>query len=148
MPSHTSHPRAQLAVKGELGRKAVAAQSAYMARAVEGLGVDRHFLGLKLLLQPGERLPALYADPLFQKSCHWKLSTSQITSEHYVGYGWGEVVPDGYGIAYMVKEDSLQFNLACLHEMRGSHLRAHFHEALAEMRVVFEASGSPLKAKL
>ena len=32
--------------KGELGRKAIAAQSGYMAKAVEGKGCDRHLLGI------------------------------------------------------------------------------------------------------
>ena len=36
--------------KGELGRKAIAAQSSYMANCVEGRGVDRHFLGILLCI--------------------------------------------------------------------------------------------------
>jgi hypothetical protein len=31
-----------------------------------------------------------------------------------LGYGWGEVVPDGFGVAYMVSEDCLMFNVAGL----------------------------------
>ena len=30
------------------------------------------------------------------------------------GYGWAEVVPEGYGIAYMCKRESLDFNVVCL----------------------------------
>lgn len=82
-----------------------------MAAACDGHGVDRHFLGLKMSLGDGETAHAIYSDPVFKRSCHWNLSTSQVTSEFYVGYGWGEVVADGYGCAYMVKDDSLQFNL-------------------------------------
>jgi carnitine O-acetyltransferase len=39
------NPTVSVKEKGELGRKAVAAQSSYMAKAVEGFGVDRHLLG-------------------------------------------------------------------------------------------------------
>lgn len=39
-------PKVSVKVKGELRRKAVQAQSSYMAKAVEGFGVDRHLLGI------------------------------------------------------------------------------------------------------
>lgn len=130
-----------------MGRAAIASQSSYMRAAGEGHGVDRHFLGLRLLLKEGEEKPAIFTDPLFAQSCHWNLSTSQVTSEYYDGYGWGEVVTDGYGIAYMVKNNSLQFNLCSL-KLKNHHLQTYFHEALNEMKVVFEATVPAPKAKL
>ncbi|KAJ3323237.1 Carnitine O-acetyltransferase mitochondrial [Boothiomyces sp. JEL0866] len=133
--------------QGLLGRQAIKAQSGYMQKAGDGHGVDRHFLGLRLLLKPNEEKPAIFTDPVFARSCHWNLSTSQVTSEFYDGYGWGEVVPDGYGIAYMVKNNSLQFNLASM-RLNNRHLDTYFHEALNEMRQVFEASLPEPKAKL
>lgn len=84
-----------------------------------GEGVDRHMLGwLICSLQvhqlisyrsPGLRLskpsslsaPALFTDPLYTRSSHWTLSTSAIFSSRLGVYGWGEVVPDGFGVAYM-----------------------------------------------
>ncbi|KAJ3278927.1 Carnitine O-acetyltransferase mitochondrial [Borealophlyctis nickersoniae] len=129
-------------IKGEMGRKAIAAQSAYMAKAIEGRGVDRHLLGLRLSLKPDEPKPSIFTDPNFAYSCHWKLSTSQIPSENYTGYGWGEVVPDGYGVAYMVREEALQFNLASMH-LRNEEFQTYFHEALHEMKDAFEAAPAP-----
>lgn len=86
----------------------------------------------------------LFTHPVFARSCHWKLSTSQISSDHYQGYGWGQVVPDGYGIAYMVNSNSMQFNLVSLF-LKNEHLQHYFHEALHEMRAVFEATAPPPK---
>ncbi|KAJ3213079.1 Carnitine O-acetyltransferase mitochondrial [Dinochytrium kinnereticum] len=140
-------PTVPITTKGEMGRKAINAQTKYMARAVEGKGVDRHLLGLRLVLKPNETKPEIFTDPTFAKSCHWNLSTSQISSEHYNGYGWGEVVPDGYGVAYMVKNDSLQFNLVSLN-LRNDAFKHYFFEALREMRTVFEATIPPPKSKL
>ncbi|KAI8923844.1 Choline/Carnitine o-acyltransferase-domain-containing protein [Entophlyctis helioformis] len=140
-------PTLSLKTKGELGRQAVASQTSYMAAAVDGRGVDRHLLGLRLLIKPDEPKPALFADPAYSMSCHWNLSTSQITSEYYDGYGWGEVVPDGYGIAYQVKENALHFNLVSLF-LKNDHLQTYFHEALHEMRAVFEATIPAPKPKL
>lgn len=68
-------------------------------------GVDRHLLGLKLLLGQGEEVPAVYGDELVKRGSYWVLSTSAIFSRHFVVYGWGEVVPDGFGVAYMTGFD-------------------------------------------
>ncbi|KAJ2996808.1 Carnitine O-acetyltransferase mitochondrial [Globomyces sp. JEL0801] len=143
--------------KGNLGRKAIKTQSAYMAASGDGRGVDRHFLGLRLLLRPDEQKPAIFTDPAFSKSCHWNLSTSQVTSEFYDGYGWGQVVDDGYGmiltfikllgIAYMVKNNSLQFNVVSKF-LKNEYMQTYFHEALNEMREVFAITAPPPKAKL
>ncbi|RKO90315.1 hypothetical protein BDK51DRAFT_35209 [Blyttiomyces helicus] len=139
--------KSMLRVKGELGRKACKSQSDYMAKSVEGRGVDRHLLGLRLSLTPTEPTPTLFTDPAYALSTHWKLSTSQIPSENFDGYGWGEVVPDGYGVAYLVNSNSLHFNLTSRH-LRNDHLQAYLHEALHEMRAAFGAALPPPKAKL
>lgn len=62
-----------------------------------------YFIGLKKLVDvtSGEKAPALFSDPLFVKSSHWVLSTSAVFSKHFEAYGWGEVVPEGFGVAYM-----------------------------------------------
>ncbi|KAJ3297226.1 Carnitine O-acetyltransferase mitochondrial [Rhizoclosmatium sp. JEL0117] len=133
--------------KGELGREAIAAQSGYMAKAVDGKGVDRHLLGLRLLLKPNEPKPTIFTDPSYALSSHWNLSTSQISSEYYNGYGWGEVVADGYGCAYMVNNNVLQFNLVS-QKLQNEEMRYNLLEALREMKVVFEATAPAPKAKL
>ncbi|KAF9071585.1 acyltransferase ChoActase/COT/CPT [Rhodocollybia butyracea] len=70
-------------------------------------GIDRHLLGLKKSLLESEPLPALFTDPVFVRSSYWVLSTSAIFSKHFDEYGWGEVVPDGFGVAYMTGHNSL-----------------------------------------
>ena len=37
-----------------------------------------------------------------------------MSSENFDGWGWGEVVPDGFGIAYMIKNNSIHYNVAAL----------------------------------
>lgn len=49
------------------------------------------YAGLKKLLQPGEEVPELFDDPVYQRSSYWVLSTSAIFSKHFLVYGWGEV---------------------------------------------------------
>jgi carnitine O-acetyltransferase len=88
-----------------LFRAALVAHSKYTIDASDGRGVDRHLDGLKKLLREGEKLPALYEDPAYSYSKSWYLSTSQLSSEYYNGYGWSQVIDDGFGVAYMINED-------------------------------------------
>lgn len=86
-------------------RKAIDAHVEYITAASDGKGVDRHLFGLKKLLKPGEQVPDIYNDPAFSYSAKWFLSTSQLSSEYFNGYGWSEVVDEGFGIAYMINEN-------------------------------------------
>lgn len=89
----------------KLFRAALAQHTKYTMDASDGRGVDRHLFGLKKLLQPGEKLPALYEDPAFSYSGSWYISSSQLSSEYFNGYGWSQVIDDGFGIAYMINEN-------------------------------------------
>jgi len=73
-------------------------------------GIDRHILGLKKLMKKNEvGTVALFDDPVVKRSQHWVLSTSAIFSGIFEAYGWGEVVPDGFGVAYMTGFDGVFF---------------------------------------
>ncbi|TRM69826.1 acyltransferase ChoActase/COT/CPT [Schizophyllum amplum] len=81
-----------------------AAVKTHVRRAKEagaGHGVDRHVLGLKKCLREGEHAPELFSDPVLARSSNWVLSTSAIFSKRFDTYGWGEVVPEGFGVPYM-----------------------------------------------
>jgi carnitine O-acetyltransferase len=88
-----------------LFRKAIDSHLEYITAASDGKGVDRHLLGLKKLLKPGEEVPAIFKDPACSYSCSWFLSTSQLSSEYFNGYGWSQVIDAGFGVAYMVNEN-------------------------------------------
>ncbi|KAI8391602.1 acyltransferase ChoActase/COT/CPT [Radiomyces spectabilis] len=137
-------------------RAALKAQGAYMADAVNGHGVDRHLFGLKNALEAGENAPALFKDPAFSYSQHWYLSTSQLSSEHFDGYGWGQVYNDGYGIAYMIKNNALQFNVASVKdlEVHGTkfingthHMKQCLEDAANDLKDLM-MSELPAEAKL
>jgi carnitine O-acetyltransferase len=89
----------------ELFKKAVDAHVQYISDASDGKGVDRHLFGLKKLLGEGEQVPAIFTDPAFAYSSTWYLSSSQLSSEYFNGYGWSQVIDDGWGIAYMINEN-------------------------------------------
>jgi carnitine O-acetyltransferase len=90
----------------KLFRAAVQAHVKYTLDASDGYGVDRHLFGLKKLVQEGEEMPALFKDPAYAYSSTWYISSSQLSSEYFSGYGWSQVTEQGWGIAYMINENS------------------------------------------
>ncbi len=98
-------PHVEASTCVDLFRKALDAHVRYITDATAGKGVDRHLFGLKKCLGPNEEVPAIYRDPAYAYSSKWFLSTSQLSSEYFNGYGWSQVVDDGFGIAYMINEN-------------------------------------------
>ncbi|OCH85928.1 carnitine acetyl transferase [Obba rivulosa] len=118
-----------------------------------GLGVDRHLLGLRQCLDRDEGVPAIFDDPLVKRSSRWVLSTSAIFSKHFGPYGWGEVVPDGFGVAYMTGfDDYLQFTITSRTEMPHAQFCAELERAGKDMydlhTALAQAGAAPDKAKL
>ncbi|KAJ1722767.1 Carnitine O-acetyltransferase mitochondrial, partial [Coemansia biformis] len=128
------HPETtDLHAKAEILRSAVAHQAQGTAQCAKGRGIDRHLLGLEYALLPGEPVPAIFSDPVFTASRHWKLSTSQISDPILAAYGWGEVVDDGFGVAYRIENDALHFNVVSQH-LGARHLCQYLSDALMDMR--------------
>ncbi|KOS13884.1 acyltransferase ctase cot cpt [Malassezia pachydermatis] len=113
----------------KLFQAAAAQHIKYAKAASEGQGVDRHLFGLKRLIQDGETTPALFQDPMNAKSGTWILSTSQISAELFDAWGFGEVTPKGFGVAYCIKENSLVFTIMCLKE---EHIASRFTHCLSQ----------------
>ncbi|KAF9218968.1 acyltransferase ChoActase/COT/CPT [Gyrodon lividus] len=147
--------------KLRLFRDAVKKHTQLAKEAGMGAGVDRHMLGLRLSNSPSSPLPALFTDPLYTRSSHWTLSTSAIFSRHFGVYGWGEVVPDGFGVAYMTGfDDYLQFTITSRAEMPNTEFTEEIGKAAEELYELVagfkpvpnargeDVQGSNMKAKL
>jgi len=107
-PLFPHHARSTLPRPAMLLRAATDAHVTYMKKAKSGQGVDRHMLGLRMIcLESGMQLPTLFTDAAFSKSSRWRLSTSHCGSTNLQLFGFGPVVPDGYGLGYMIKNDSI-----------------------------------------
>ncbi|EYE97730.1 carnitine O-acetyltransferase CAT2 [Aspergillus ruber CBS 135680] len=132
-----------------LFRTALASHTKYTMDAGDGRGVDRHLFGLKKLLKDGEQLPDLYQDPAYSYSGSWYLSTSQLSSEFFNGYGWSQVIDDGFGIAYMVNENSLNFNIVCK-RIGANRMSYYLNEAANDLRDLLmpDLAAQAEKAKL
>ncbi|KJX99222.1 carnitine O-acetyltransferase like protein [Zymoseptoria brevis] len=130
----------------KLFRNALKAHGEYITAASDGKGVDRHLFGLKKLLQQGEEVPEIFKDPAYTYSSSWYISSSQLSSEYYNGYGWSQVIDAGFGIAYMINENSIQFNIVS--KNLGSERMAFFlNQSALDIREILASEEQP-KAKL
>ncbi|KAJ2226358.1 Carnitine O-acetyltransferase mitochondrial [Coemansia sp. RSA 1286] len=122
-----------LHTKSELLKQAIINQSQFTAQCAKGAGIDRHLLGLEYALLSDEAKPEIFSDPVFLASRHWKLSTSQISDPILGAYGWGEVVDDGFGVAYRIENNSLHFNVVS-QRLGSKRLCRYLSDALMDMR--------------
>ncbi|KAJ3552128.1 hypothetical protein NM688_g4315 [Phlebia brevispora] len=117
-----------------LFKAAVKKHGGWARMAGNGQGIDRHLLGLKLLKKPDEKLPEMYNDPVYQRSNNWVLSTSAVFSKHFRPYGWGEVVPEGFGVAYMTGfDDYLQYTITSRTEMPNEKFCQEIEQAAQDL---------------
>jgi len=130
-----------------LFRRAVTRHLQYAAWAADGQGVDRHLFGLKKLLKESEQVPELYQDPAYARTNHWELSTSQLSSPFLDGWGYGEVVPDGYGLSYSIGDDYIRWTITSLKE-DVHELKHYLAEAATETKHMMERAAAIEKAKL
>lgn len=131
-------PTASNADKIAAARKAFTAHVKYITDASAGKGVDRHLFGLKKELDPSQEVPAIFKDPMFSYSGSWYLSTSQLSSEFFNGYGWSQVIDQGYGMAYMINENSIQVNVVSK-KLGVDRMRFFLEEAAEDMAEVFSS---------
>ena len=118
-------------------KEAVQSHVNFLRAASEGHGVDRHLLGLSLIQsmhhQTSTKSPKLFENSLFLRSKRWRVSTSTLPNAP----GFGQVVPDGVGIAYEVKPHSCIFTITSLKKDNASKcstLHNLLEEALMEMK--------------
>ncbi|KAJ6513136.1 acyltransferase ChoActase/COT/CPT [Mycena sanguinolenta] len=130
---------------------ALHAHSALTREAATGRGIDRHLLGLKLMLRPlsGEQAP-FFDDELFQRSQTWKLCTSALSAGNlFKGTGFGASYEDGYGINYLVAADMIKFGIeskASSPRTSTEGLKDAIFEALYDMKALCLATDGHIAA--
>ncbi|XP_069365666.1 carnitine O-acetyltransferase-like isoform X2 [Maniola hyperantus] len=111
-------------------RAAVAAHKDYTVQALQGFGVDRHLLGLKLTaIENGIELPKLYSDPGYVRSAHMRISTSQVACKCDGFMCYGPLVADGYATCYNPRDNDVNFATAAF-AAHSATAAAHYRTAL------------------
>ena len=144
-PKRDEMDASKRAEKLELLKEAVNSHVKYIGSAAKAMGVDRHLLGLLLSAKEGETTPSLYSHPLYARSKTWRVSTSHLTHPRFDSWGYGEVTPDGVGLAYSIHPNNCMFCITALRENGGWPERLSFllEEALLEMQTLNEIGNAP-----
>eukprot|EP01116_Phalansterium_solitarium_P025693 TRINITY_DN9949_c0_g1_i2.p1 TRINITY_DN9949_c0_g1~~TRINITY_DN9949_c0_g1_i2.p1 ORF type:complete len:626 (+),score=142.42 TRINITY_DN9949_c0_g1_i2:105-1982(+) len=156
MTAAVSSPHTPIATKKQLLLKAIEGHKKYMLDVVNGKGCDRHLLGMKILaleeMAAGKRkaLPAIYTDKAFSESSSWRLSTSNIPGPKYLFGGFGNVMPDGYGVCYITRQETTNFGVvsrkSCPHTSSEKMAQA-INQSAKELAAILEFENEP-KPKL
>jgi len=67
--------------------------------------------------------PGLFADNGWEKLNHTILSTSNCGNPSLRLFGFGPVVPDGFGIGYIIKNEGIQFCVSSKHRQTARYLQ-------------------------
>lgn len=134
-------------------KAAIDAHKRYVSAAVQGFGIDRHLLGLKLIAKEnGIKVPALYSDEGYVKASTYRLSTSQVASIYSAFMCYGPLTMDGYGCCYSPRNNDIIFGLSSMRsnsETCTQRFRKSLEEALQAMfDVCVKVGEQPIKSKL
>lgn len=97
-------------------RHATKAHSKLVKECAQGKGVDRHLFALKCIANKFELpVPNFFRSECWRKLNHTILSTSNCGNPSLALFGFGPVVPDGYGIGYIIKDSHLHYAICSKH---------------------------------
>ena len=97
-------------------RQATQVHSKLVKECAQGKGVDRHLFALKCIANKHELpVPEFFRSEAWRKLNHTILSTSNCGNPSLAQFGFGPVVPDGYGIGYIIKDSHLHYAICSKH---------------------------------
>ncbi|XP_039951311.1 carnitine O-acetyltransferase isoform X1 [Bactrocera tryoni] len=136
----------------ELLRAAINGHRAYTTNALQGKGVDRHLLGLKLMaIENKKPIPEFFKSPGYVKSLIFRVSTSQVATPNLAFMSYGPAADDGYACCYNPRENDMILACTC---WRNNHVTdvdtftCVLREVLLEMQSILTVAGSAPAAKL
>jgi carnitine O-acetyltransferase len=101
------------AKKIALFKHAAGVQNALTLAAGNGQGVDRHLLGLRVMMRPDEMDAAtLFNDKAYALSSSFVLSTSNTGAGDMFRGGFAPVIADGYGVNYAVDPKNIKVSIS------------------------------------
>jgi len=102
--------------KLEALRAATKEHSSYVKEAANGKGVDRHLFALKCIAEKHNLPPDDFfmSDP-WSVLNHTVISTSNCGNPSLRLFGFGPVVPNGFGIGYIIRDGGFQYSISSKH---------------------------------
>uniref|UniRef100_A0A6B2KZV3 Choline/carnitine acyltransferase domain-containing protein n=1 Tax=Arcella intermedia TaxID=1963864 RepID=A0A6B2KZV3_9EUKA len=134
-------------------RVACTAHANKVRLAKNGDGVDRHLYGLFNLAKqqqkrlPGYRIPEIFEDVAYARMRYDVMSTSNCGGYALSSFGFGPVVPDGFGLGYILKDKCMHFHITNYEKEKTVRFQALLERSLMEMGELIK-SGIPVRATL
>ncbi len=127
-----------------LMKKAGAAHSNRIIDCRKGFGVERHMYGLEQMYELYgqtlgiEKKPAIFTDKGYRTLRHDFISTSGMAYDNVKYRIFGPVVEGGFGLAYILLDQSISINISCKTPERedAGMLLKHLVEALYELKAI------------
>jgi carnitine O-acetyltransferase len=134
-------------------KDAINSHKKYVTQAVQGFGIDRHLLGLKLIAKENNLpVPELYSDEGYSKSSTYRLSTSQVASVYDAFMCYGPLTMDGYGCCYSPRNNDIYFGLSSIKHCADTStekFKKSLQESLQLMhQLLVKVGEQPIKSKL
>ncbi|XP_028819487.1 carnitine O-acetyltransferase b [Denticeps clupeoides] len=140
------NPAVSKEAKVELLREAVEVHSELTEQALQGQGIDRHLLGLKLqAIEEGLSVPRIFMDTAYGLATHWKLRTGQVPSNTDSVMCFGPLVPDGYAVCYNPQPDHVHFSVTafnCCEETNAEKLALTLETSLCHLQTLLQPPGA------
>jgi carnitine O-acetyltransferase len=143
-------------------RAAATAHVEQAKRCQVGEGVDRHLWGMLQLAKQlrvrlaGYQIPSIFNDVAWSRMRTDEMSTSNCGNPTLTLFAFGPVVPQGFGLGYIIKKDRILLNVTSFQGLSAKYAEI-FEHTLQQMRELFEHNTpmrylsspfQPLKAKL
>jgi len=130
-------------------REAVRSHSALVKEAAAGRGVDRHLYALKCIASKYQdtgtnaslTLPDLFSNAAWKALNHTILSTSNCGNPSLELFGFGPVVPDGFGIGYIIKDNGISYTVTSKHRQTQRFVQM-LQNTLESIREMIGSAGS------
>lgn len=117
--------------------EATRAHSKRTKQASQGMGVDRHLFALKCIGEKNNVHSELFSSEAWKALNHTVISTSNCGNPSLRLFGFGPVVPDGFGIGYIIKDNGLQYGISSKHRQTMRYALS-LKETLLEMQDLLE----------
>lgn len=128
----------------ELMQLASNAHSKRIKQCQQGLGIERHLLGLERMFAlfgtelEIEEKPAIFEDEGYKRLCYDFISTSGVAYTNAQYRMFAPTVRDGHGVAYFLRENSISINISSFatNEAKGIELMNHLSNGLQELQAI------------
>ncbi|CAJ1933312.1 unnamed protein product [Cylindrotheca closterium] len=104
-------------------RLATQVHSQLVKECARGKGVDRHLFALKCIAERRRETIPFFESEAWKVLGYTILSTSNCGNPSLRLFGFGPVVPDGFGVGYIIKDRSIYYSISSKHRQTSRYAR-------------------------